>query len=173
MAIHPYQPSLLVSPLDSIQCRSALLCLCVAVHMVTSLMSSSLPLQPSPTCLVRLASIVCKMGVNDPTALVFASLFKNFFIHRSIKRTIWLIDRSQTGTTTPGQSWFRNNYERVFHIFHIFKSGASSSGTVSCHAQGTPFFGRVLPSILDTVIIFKFETEYFYHHLKSVIVDLK
>ena len=61
----PYRPSLLVSPLHSIQyphradrCRSSIVCPCADTHWRTSLMSLSLLLQQCPACLVRLTRMV-------------------------------------------------------------------------------------------------------------------
>ena len=69
--IHPYQPLILVSPLDSIQClqmnvsfcgRPTQVCPCEGVHMRTSLRSLSLLLQQCQACLARLTWMVCEMA---------------------------------------------------------------------------------------------------------------
>ena len=74
LVIHPYHPSLLVSPLDSIQylhradeCKVfaghvRLVCPWVGIHWRMLLISLSLLLHQCPACLVHLTLMVCEIG---------------------------------------------------------------------------------------------------------------
>ena len=70
--------------------------------------------------------------------------------------SIWPIDSTLSGATTPRQSGPGNNsYEGVRHIFQSSRAGCSPSD-VFCHIQDTRLFGggKILPLYKDPVIVF-------------------
>ena len=114
--------------------RPAFACPCEGVHRSISLMSLSLLLQQSPTCLVRLTGIVFMMGDRRPYSCCFVGcylqdlfsiacsilvyLLSSFFstclvsVHpyssidtnTAWKKLCFIIDRTLTSTTTAGQT---------------------------------------------------------------------
>ena len=72
-----------------------------------------------------------------------------------LNRSIWPIDGSLTGTTTPGQNEPRSNgNEVVFHIPQSSRTGASPPDTGYCHTQDT-LFGLSYSSSEDAISVFE------------------
>ena len=95
--------------------------------------------------------------LNDQTVQFLKNQFSinHLFAHSlNVKNSIWSIDRTLSGVSTPGQSGpWNNGNEGVFHIPQISKTRASSSDcfvSYPGHAWGKSYLSAEMQSVYST-----------------------
>ena len=74
-------------------------------------------------------AMICNPNKSVKHYIFVCTEFNGLDYSKWLNTSTWLIDGTQTDTSTPGQSEHRNNCNKeLLHILQSFKSEATSSG---------------------------------------------